>query len=121
MPYSKIMHTVIETPTFISKCSRYQISDSDREAIIDFVAKNPDAGDVIKGSGGARKLRFAAPGRGKSGGYRVVTFYSGQDIPVFLLSIFAKGDKTNLTDSEVNVLRTVLRTLANEYRRRTQP
>ena len=42
----------------------------------------------------------------------MVTFYSGQDIPVFLLSIFAKGDKTNLTDSEVNVLRTVLRTLA---------
>ena len=41
MPYSKIMHTVIETPTFISKCSRYQISESDREAIIDFVAKNP--------------------------------------------------------------------------------
>ena len=56
-----------------------------------------------------------------SGGYRVVTFYSGQDIPVFLLSIFAKGDKTNLTDSEVSVLRTVLRTLADEYRRRTQP
>ena len=121
MPYFRIMHTVIETPTFISKCRRYQISESDREAIIDFVAKNPDAGDVIKGSGGARKLRFAAPGRGKSGGYRVVTFYSGQDIPVFLLSIFAKGDKTNLTDSEVNVLRTVLRTLADEYRRRTQP
>ena len=50
-----------------------------------------------------------------------VTFYSGKDIPVFLLSIFAKSDKANLTDSEVKVLRTVLRTLANEYRRRTKP
>ena len=121
LPYGKAVHTVIETPTFISKCRRYQISDSDREAIIDFVANNPDAGDLIKGSGGARKLRFAAPGRGKSGGYRVVTFYSGKDIPVFLLSIFAKSDKANLTDSEVKVLRTVLHTLANEYRRRTKP
>ncbi len=69
MPYLKIVHTVIETPTFISKCRHYQISASDREAIIDFVANNPDAGDVIKESGGARKLRFAAPGRGKSVGY----------------------------------------------------
>ena len=51
----------------------------------------------------------------------MVTFYSGKDIPVFLLSIFAKSDKANLTDSEVKVLRTVLRTLANEYRRRTKP
>ena len=51
----------------------------------------------------------------------MVTFYGGKDIPVFLLSIFAKGDKANLTDSEVKVLRTVLRTLANEYRRRTKP
>ena len=54
----------------------------------------------------------------------MVTFYGGKDIPVFLLSllsIFAKSDKANLTDSEVKVLRTVLRTLANEYRRRTKP
>ena len=50
-----------------------------------------------------------------------MTFYGGTDIPVFLLSSFAKGDKANLTKSEVHVLRTVLGTLADEYRRRTTP
>ena len=81
----------------------------------------PSPGDAIKGSGGARKVRFAAPGRGKSGGYRVVTFYSGTEVPVFLLSIFAKGDKTDLAKSEINALRTILDALADEYRRRITP
>lgn len=121
MPYTIYMHTVIETPTFISKCGRYRVSDDEREAMISFIAANPEAGDAIKGSGGARKVRFAAPGRGKSGGYRVVTFYSGAEVPVFLLSIFAKGDKTNLTKSEVSTLRTILSVLANEYRKRIIP
>lgn len=115
------MHTVIETPTFISKCRRYRVSDDEREAIIGFIAANPESGDAIKGSGGARKVRFAAPGRGKSGGYRVVTFYSGTEVPVFLLSIFAKGDKTDLAKSEINALRTILDALADEYRRRITP
>lgn len=121
MPYNTIVLTVVETPTFLRKCRRYGVNDKDRENIIDFVAANPDAGELIKGSGGARKFRFATPGKGKSGGYRVVTFYGGEDIPVFLLSIFAKSDKVNLTRSEVNDLKTVLRTLADEYRRRTKP
>ena len=115
------MHTVIETPTFISKCRRYRVGRDERAAIISFIAANPEAGDAIKGSGGARKVRFAAPGRGKSGGYRVVTFYSGAEVPVFLLSIFVKGDKTDLTKAEINTLRTILSVLANEYRKRIMP
>ena len=115
------MHTVIETPTFISKCARYRVGDDEREAIISFIAANPEAGDAIKGSGGARRVRFAAPGKGKSGGYRVVTFFSGAAVPVFLLSIFSKGDKADLTKSEVNTLRTILSVLADEYRKRIIP
>ncbi len=97
------------------------MSDDERKTMIHFVAAHADAGGLIQGSGGARKVRFAASGKGKSGGYRVMTFYGGTDIPVFLLSSFAKGDKANLTKSEVHVLRTVLGTLADEYRRRTTP
>ena len=60
---------------------------------------------VIVGSGGARKIRFAARGRGKSGGYRVVTYYGGDDLPVFLLNAFKKGDRVNLSKAEINELR----------------
>ena len=80
------------------------------------VAENPAIGDPMPGTGGARKLRFAAKGKGKSGGYRVITFYTGEDIPVFLLDIYAKGQKINLSQEEKNTLRRVLQRLAEAYR-----
>jgi len=79
---------------------------------------NPAAGDEIKGTGGARKVRFAGKGKGKSGGYRVITFYSGNDIPVFLLNVFAKNEKIDLSQAERNDLKMTLAALANTYRRR---
>ncbi len=69
------------------------------------------------GTGGARKLRWSVQGRGKSGGVRVITFYSGPPVPVFLLTVFGKGEKTNLTQAERNELRDVLRDLVAEYRK----
>lgn len=64
----------------------------------------------------ARKVRFAAPGRGKSGGYRVVTYFGGGDRPVFLLKVFKKGDRVNLSKAEINELHEELSHLAREYR-----
>ncbi len=87
--------------------------------MIDFIAANPDAGDVIPGTGGARKLRFGIKGKGKSGGARVVTFYSGLDIPVFLLAIFSKNQKINLSQKERNELKGELRGLVRDYRNRS--
>lgn len=63
-------------------------------------------------------MRFAAKGKGKSGGVRVITFYSGDDIPVFLLNVFAKGDKVNLTQAERNDLKRILGSVADAYRNR---
>ncbi len=68
------------------------------------------------GTGGARKLRFAGRGKGKSGGYRVITFFSGSDIPVFLLNVFAKGEKVDLTPGERRELAGILSSLAETYR-----
>jgi hypothetical protein len=82
------------------------------------VAANPQAGDEIRGTGSARKLRFAAKGKGKSGGVRVITFYSGAEIPVFLLNVFAKNEKVDLTASERNSLRSVLSRVVEAYRGR---
>jgi hypothetical protein len=111
-----MVHTVVETPMFIQSAKRGGVKDAEREEIIMLLATTPDAGDVIPGTGGARKLRFAARGKGKSGGYRVITFYIGEDIPVFLLDIYAKGEKIDLTQGEKNTLKTILKSIADTYR-----
>jgi hypothetical protein len=85
-------------------------------AIADFVARNPTAGAQMVGTGGARKVRFAGRGKGKSGGYRVITYFSGPDSPVFLLNVFAKGEKADLSRGERNALRAVLGELAEWYK-----
>ena len=80
-----------------------------------WIAANPASGDVIEGTGGARKVRFAGRSKGKSGGYRVITFFSGTDIPVFLLNIFAKNEKTDLAAKERRVLKSVLADIVQTY------
>ena len=110
------MHTVIETPEYLRDAKATGLTDSERLTIVDTLARHPDAGDVIPGTGGARKVRFAGRGRGKSGGYRVITFYTGPDFPVFLLNIFAKGEKINLTRAERNALHAILAEIVTTYR-----
>lgn len=110
------MHAVIETPDFLADAKDAGITDEERSKIVNTLAHTPDIGTEIKGTGGARKVRFAGRGKGKSGGYRVITFYSGQDIPVFLLNVFAKGDRVDLSQAERNELRKELSGLAEDYR-----
>lgn len=62
------LHTVIETPTYLRQCREVGATEAERLTIIDRIAADPEAGDIIKGSGGARKLRIAREGKGKSGG-----------------------------------------------------
>ena len=61
-------------------------------------------------------MRFAGRGKGKSGGYRVITFFTGKNLPVFLLNVFAKGEKINLTKAERNELRAILAEIASAYK-----
>jgi hypothetical protein len=70
----------------------------------------------MEGTGGARKIRFAGRGKGKSGGYRVVTYFGGNDVPVFLLGLFSKGERANLSKAERNELRKELASIAADYR-----
>jgi hypothetical protein len=71
---------------------------------------------MMPGTGGARKIRFAAKGKGKSGGYRVISFFSGQDIPVFLLDVYAKGERIDLSQAEKNILKQILAQIVETYR-----
>jgi len=112
------MQTVVETESYLRDAKATRLSDDERKEIVDFIAAQPDAGHEIPGTGGARKLRFAGKGKGKSGGYRVITFYSGEDIPVFLLNVFAKNEKTDLSQKERNQFKTILAAIADTYRRR---
>jgi hypothetical protein len=106
--------TVVETPEF-QRRARAIMSDEERMALIDFIARNPTAGVSI--GGGIRKLRFARDGGGKSGGYRVIHFYCGEDdIPIVLITIFAKNEKANLTKTETETVKSLGKLLADSYR-----
>ena len=108
------LHTVVENPEFqrraIGRLSRREV-----DRLVDYIAVNPDAGEPMAGTGGARKVRWAARGKGKSGGVRVITFYSGPPVPVFLLAVFGKGERSNISQAERNELRRVLKDLVAEY------
>ena len=110
------MQTVIETPAYLASADEEGLSENERTTIASALARNPAAGDLMPGTGGARKVRFAGRGKGKSGGYRVVTFYGGEDIPVFLLDVYGKGSRANLSNAERNELRTVLTALPRTWR-----
>lgn len=111
----KALHAVVETPGYIDDTKRL-FDEAERAAVVDLLARDPMAGDVMPGTGGARKLRWAIPGRGKSGGARIVTYFGGADIPVFLLAAFGKNEKSNLSMAERNALKSVLTELADAYR-----
>jgi len=109
------LHSIIETPEFL-RAAAGLLDDNDRAALVDHIAANPMAGELVPGTGGARKLRWGIGGRGKSGGARVITYYAGEDIPVFLLTIYGKGEKANLSKAERNELREVLSQITAIYR-----
>lgn len=109
------MHTVIETPDYIDDAHDAGLTAKERRDIVKALSKNPTLGALIKNSGGARKVRFAANGKGKSGGVRVITYYAGEEVPLFLLNVFSKGDAANLTHAEVNMLKSILDDLKADY------
>jgi mRNA-degrading endonuclease RelE of RelBE toxin-antitoxin system len=116
MPYRDAVHTVLETPTFLRDIAQSGMSEDQHERIARQVAENPTRGDVIPGTGGARKVRFAGRGKGKSGGYRVVTYFAADDVPVLLLALIDKGERADLSQAERNALRMELQGFAADYR-----
>lgn len=112
------MHSVIETNAYLAAVKDVGMGAEEQQAVVDLIAANPEAGEIMPGCGGARKLRVARPGGGKSGGYRVITYYAGTDTPTFLLTVFGKNEKTNLTKGERNALATLTKTLTESFRRK---
>jgi mRNA-degrading endonuclease RelE of RelBE toxin-antitoxin system len=94
----------IESPVFTRQVIAL-LSDDSYAEFQRFLAKQPDAGDVIQGSGGLRKIRWAAHGKGKRGGVRVIYFHVSGRQQIRMLLAYRKGVKDDLTASEKRVLR----------------
>src|SRR5580658_592600 len=104
MEYKRVEQTVVETPTYLAVANKL-FSEEERADIVALVAADPECGDVIRGTGGFRKVRVARRGMGKSGGARVVYIWRNERFPVFLITVFPKNEKENLSMAERNTLR----------------
>ncbi len=109
------MHSVAQTHAFVAQAKAAGMTDAEIDGLVTFIAENPDAGDVIQGTGGCRKIRVAGRGKGKSGGYRTITFFSGESMPVFLLAVFGKGERSDLSQKERNALRDITKGIVEAY------
>lgn len=108
------MQTIVELPEFLRKAQDLLAND-EKISLINYLAAHPQSGDLMQGTGGIRKLRWAAQGRGKSGGVRVIYYFHNEAIPLFLLTIFGKGEKANLSKSECNILNKFTDLLLKQY------
>ena len=112
------VQTIVELPEYQRKAASL-LGDDEKTDIINLLAKNPMAGVVIRGTGGVRKLRWGRSGKGKSSGVRVIYYYLNASMPLFLLAIFSKGEKANLSKGERNTLAGLTRVLKQNYERGT--
>ena len=108
--------TIVELPEYIKRAEKI-LSEDERDDLLYYLSSNPKAGNLIQGTGGVRKLRWASKGKGKSGGSRVIYFFYNETIPIFLLTIFGKNDKVNLSKAERNELAKLVKELIKNYKR----
>lgn len=109
--------SVVGTPEFLA-ATRKLMSDGERTLLVDYLACNPAAGDLIPGTGGVRKLRWALEGRGKRGGARVVYFHHDAGMPLFALTAYAKTDRADLSQQDRNDFRQLTTLLVETFKRR---
>ena len=103
MPYNQAMFSFVETRLFTKLVAEY-LSDTEYSKLQQALIDEPEAGAVIRGTGGVRKLRWAAPGRGKRGGYRVIYYLARPKGIVWMLTMYPK----NVADSiPANVLKQI--------------
>ena len=105
-----VLITVAETPEYV-RCADRLLSAADRMDVVAYLAANPKVGDLMQGTGGVRKLRWARRGRGKSGGVRVIYYFHSEAMPLYLLTVFGKNEKANLSKAERNDLADLVRML----------
>ncbi len=109
------MITIAETEQFRKKI-RQLLTEDEKDDLISYLAENPSAGDLIQGTNGVRKVRWARQGMGKSGGTRVIYYYHSEIMPLYLLTIFGKNEKSNLSMDEKQILSKSVKILVKYWR-----
>ena len=112
------LHTVAETASFARDAKAAGLSVDEVAAIVNAIAADPTCGNDVQGSGGVRKVRIAGRSKGKSGGYRVMVAYLGDDVPVYLLALLSKGERANFSAAEVAALRAMTMTIKASWQAR---
>ena len=97
------MLTIAELPEYIRQAEKL-MSSAERLDIVNYLAAHPKAGDLMEGTGGVRKLRWGRGAQGKSGGVRVIYYVHSEAMPLYLLTLFAKNERANLSKAERNAL-----------------
>jgi hypothetical protein len=109
--------TVVETDEFLA-ATRKLMDDAERAELVSYLAYHPTAGVVVPGTGGVRKLRWGLEGRGKRGGARVIYFFHGMDMPLFLLEAYAKNEQANLSQASCRKYQFVTKQIVEAHKRR---
>lgn len=115
MGYIQPMQKVAETPIFIKQAAKL-FSASEKKALIDFLAANPYSGDLMPNTGGVRKVRVPASGRGKRGGARVIYYVFNEDAPIYALLVYAKNQSVNLSTDESKAVSAFAEAIKVHYR-----
>jgi len=102
------MYTIVETLQFLKESEKL-LNQSEKDGLFDLLARNPDIGDLITGTGGVRKLRFAIGGKGKRSGVRVIYYFYNQINPIFLFDIYGKNQKIDLTEEDKKTLYSIVK------------
>jgi len=108
--------TVAETPLFARQAEEVW-SEDERDQFVNFIARNPELGDVIPDTGGVRKIRWARAGSGKRGGVRVIYYYHDRARPLYLLMVYAKAQREDLSPDEKRAVRKLAAVLKGPGRR----
>ena len=108
--------TFVETTVFNKRWRDLNLSDDDLQNLQSYIIKNPNAGDIIVGTGGLTKLRWALPNRGKRGGVRILHVDFTRQKTVFLINCYGKNQKDNISDSEKAMYKTLIEAIRRELK-----
>jgi len=108
---------IVEMPEFLDRAKAI-LTEAERTALVAHLGANPEAGQLVPGTGGVRKIRWGTPGQGKRSGARVIYYYYNESIPLFALDIYAKNQKTDLSQADKRSLKRLLPILVSQYLKR---
>ena len=107
--------TIVELRRF-TRDTKKLIGDEELQRLVVYLSENPKAGEVMEGTGGIRKLRWALAGAGKNGGARVIYYYHNDGMPLFLLAAYPKSAKIDVTAAEKKAMARLVKALVEQHK-----